>query len=982
MRLGRETITILVLVAIGIAVYFLFQKQEGFDSQAIADHTEFVKIQEGTRNPIGKALVAANNQGALGTDTQDIFGTTTLVGSGNAVPNTTTTNPYPLNEGTTGLFGKIKKCESVTNTDPNNFNDQEFAENCGICFEIGKDSNNKPKTGGLLVLPNEKEYAKKYKKRGNRIPEYKPTFGSCPAGRLATTKEEAIRIENDIKCRNGKDFNLPGCSQCYSDENFYPVDQAVVTEATIWLNGRGRTTITTLGGQEVKTFSQTEPSSQMEMVKAQLKEGDTISIRVEQLPDNANAPIRVMLYGYLEGFTAKGKFQIDLRRLVQRDNVTRANVRTRGVNTKTDPPTAVLTAGAGQTSMDLQIYIPFSFTEADTLEGDNCPDGPFLTKKASAEFMSSDPCYKPKTGPGSFTAACLQGLFVANGCTEKGMGYPKAQAAITALLFDSRNNPRQLADIANYIYDQAVRASTGMTQSGQKLSVNEWSASSEFCTGQKISSVCDLPGNDVGPVSVDCLKVLWNNEGAGKPLGDTYNKTLMGQSLRPGTTTPLFCTIQGTASPTNPDGSLNKPAIDMYQKLGGLENVRTRMRQIHETANDNSVGEAVKAAAILQCYGKKPADPPAPVGAPAIGCAPGCGKKTRYVRFEAQNTWLQFTQVTVRDLVGRNVSLGKPTTLSSQYRGEANAFGKEVAVNGNETSRGINTPPFATVSDNPRGVRDFYEIDLGSEIEIGSVTVFTRTDVAWERMGLTDLVLLDGSRKEVERRRFRGGDLGQTAVQTIYFTTPNETCLKCDSRTEEQVFAVGGPGYTFTKSEAPNVCSNLGARQASYEDVKKVQEEGSDVCFTGWVSDLNDAIYPITTSVYQGCGNGSPGVKVLTPDRQWTTIGNENSIVSLPANTRVRYGKGNRWTERTESGTFRADNNRFGDPIPGTFKEIQSGEARAGVYCKGTKPTNGTFATDQNPPGRNFVVGGKTYKVMNFSPSSYNKPISTPGSSF
>jgi hypothetical protein len=333
----------------------------------------------------------------------------------------------------------------------------------------------------------------------------------------------------------------------------------------------------------------------------------------------------------------------------------------------------------------------------------------------------------------------------------------------------------------------------------------------------------------------------------------------------------------------------------------------------------------------------------------------------------------------VRDVSGRNVSFNKPTTLSSQYRGEANAFGKERAVNGDETSRGINTPPYATVSNNPPGVKDYYEIDLGSEIELGSVTVFTRTDVAWERMGLTDLILLDGSRRQVERYRFRGSNIWQTAVQTVYFTTPSEECQKCDSSPNEQVFAVGGPGYDFTQTSAPSVCAALGARQATYNEVNEAQQEGSDVCFTGWVSDSSEAVYPITTSLYQGCGNGSPGMKTFTPVSNWSRIGAENETVTVAPNTRVRYGKGNTWVERTESGTFRADNGKFGDPIPGTVKEIQSGEAKAGVYCKGIKPTYGSYATSENPTGRNITVGNKTYKVMNFSQSSYNKPSSIPG---
>ena len=43
------------------------------------------------------------------------------------------------------------------------------------------------------------------------------------------------------------------------------------------------------------------------------------------------------------------------------------------------------------------------------------------------------------------------------------------------------------------------------------------------------------------------------------------------------------------------------------------------------------------------------------------------------------------------------------------------------------------------------------------------------------------------------------------------------------------------------------------------------QAQGADWCFTGWVSDSNDAQYPITTSTQGGCGNGSAGLMTYTP---------------------------------------------------------------------------------------------------------------------
>ena len=56
---------------------------------------------------------------------------------------------------------------------------------------------------------------------------------------------------------------------------------------------------------------------------------------------------------------------------------------------------------------------------------------------------------------------------------------------------------------------------------------------------------------------------------------------------------------------------------------------------------------------------------------------------------------------------------------------------------------------------------------------------------------------------------------------------------------------------------------------------------------------------------------------------RWLRLGFENDTVTVGPNTLVRYGHGNRWTERVLTGTFRADNNLFGDPAPGVRKEIE-----------------------------------------------------------
>jgi len=77
-----------------------------------------------------------------------------------------------------------------------------------------------------------------------------------------------------------------------------------------------------------------------------------------------------------------------------------------------------------------------------------------------------------------------------------------------------------------------------------------------------------------------------------------------------------------------------------------------------------------------------------------------------------------------------------------------------------------------------------------------------------------------------------------------------------------EVFAVGKPGYFAPKSQAASVCAELGATLATSNQVFTANQKGANWCFTGWVSDVERAIYPIIYDTMGGCGNGSPGIKI------------------------------------------------------------------------------------------------------------------------
>ena len=86
-----------------------------------------------------------------------------------------------------------------------------------------------------------------------------------------------------------------------------------------------------------------------------------------------------------------------------------------------------------------------------------------------------------------------------------------------------------------------------------------------------------------------------------------------------------------------------------------------------------------------------------------------------------------------------------------------------------------------------------------------------------------------------------------------------------------EVFAVSTYNYNF--SDAATKClSYNNSVVATTAQLTLAQQKGADWCSSGWVSDSNNAMYPSTTNLVTGCGNGSPGIK------QWLSIPSKAGI--------------------------------------------------------------------------------------------------------
>jgi len=84
------------------------------------------------------------------------------------------------------------------------------------------------------------------------------------------------------------------------------------------------------------------------------------------------------------------------------------------------------------------------------------------------------------------------------------------------------------------------------------------------------------------------------------------------------------------------------------------------------------------------------------------------------------------------------------------------------------------------------------------------------------------------------------------------------------------VFLVSKGRYTFSYGNALNACKAVGAKLASYGQLKVAYKAGMNVCNCGWTTDKK-AHYPITQkkSMVKGCGGSWKGIRTCKWQKKW-----------------------------------------------------------------------------------------------------------------
>lgn len=512
---------------------------------------------------------------------------------------TNTLNVNPINSGPLGVRGRynlnavpqtsilkdqVNICEAVKSVNCAAFRDPKFAKNCVMAHAPGRNSKGEMQLGGF-VLPEANRITQEQLARSRgEAPVYKSAISDLPAGRVSVSEETCNAMEETIQCAKQQNFGVRNCAICQDGQgNWTRVPANAVREQGILrLIGTGSYRFIQNGNETAKGELSMKP---IEIELPADAEGQTFSLIV------TGAEARVA--GLLAGETVNGSSALDIAFIANYDSEAGAKPRLIGALELGGEPVNVLRPAVGKSSMNLQIYIPYTFLAKTEEAAHSCATAPFSTKEQSVQMLASDPCFANRT-PGQQNLDCLQGRFVAAGCTAAGRGYPRDEVTATKLRIVG-GQPQTLAAITQRVYNASIEAATGRRVDGSKLSVAEWDEVSQFCTGRKISTPCDGYDKEKGPLGDECITYLFQNGGKGKEEGATYRLTEQHESLRG--RMPQQCIAAGTASP------YTEPGMAAAKRQGGVKAVQSYFDKIHRQANDNTLRDGDRAEAVKQCYG-------------------------------------------------------------------------------------------------------------------------------------------------------------------------------------------------------------------------------------------------------------------------------------------------------------------------------------------------------------------------------------------
>lgn len=407
-------------------------------------------------------------------------------------------------------------------------------------------------------------------------------------------------------------------------------------------------------------------------------------------------------------------------------------------------------------TMKIEVFVPGTFLQPFYEADKSSSTAPLITKRETMEQLGVSPCAGQRAG--SFNSECLSSLFISEG----GDIYRGELAQNLANL--NRIGSGSEEEIRAYLREFYTTATTGKGSGGMPATRDVINDAARKMFGFEIVSPCeDLSISSsgsimlvpkTGAVDADCLQWLWHNTGNDRERGNTdlsrktriqntYTllsdrfsglRTTEGSRAERNAAPFRACQDTGSMAPKDKRGAVRTEAVRAAQAKGGVLEIQDFYDSIHRAANSrggSAASAGVHEKALQECYGV--------TKAPGGTSSDECGPKARYVRVlvsghspAGDTTYypIQIPQIQVFDGAGREVARGKPTTARTVWPGSAPEF----AVNGNARPHSHDEGEYHDNGLTPR--RQFWMVDLGSEMEISRIVYFPRTDCCdWRQIG-------------------------------------------------------------------------------------------------------------------------------------------------------------------------------------------------------------------------------------------------------
>ena len=188
-----------------------------------------------------------------------------------------------------------------------------------------------------------------------------------------------------------------------------------------------------------------------------------------------------------------------------------------------------------------------------------------------------------------------------------------------------------------------------------------------------------------------------------------------------------------------------------------------------------------------------------------------CKPRTRYVRLtnSPSGGYLQASEI---EIIGQdlktNIARGKTCSSSGVYENSPSQFGCGQLLDGSRAGSFFHSAG--------NGLGEFVEIDLGSDFDLTSVTVFNRDDTTFSRLQGQHLLLLDASRRSLAAFSLRGVREPQT-FDVGSLACPGHFATKTATQSPEKSFSPSTMASLSTgASPQPHIDSSVFKRWAEF----------------------------------------------------------------------------------------------------------------------------------------------------------------------